>query len=77
MSDGTLETTTGNIDGHWAVDDQHDEEGFLAFDDDTFYVYDDEDEVFRVTHFRGRRIRRTTHKGAKSQKGRGGRRFGR
>ncbi|OLP89146.1 Kinesin-like protein Klp59C [Symbiodinium microadriaticum] len=65
--------------GYWVEDEEDGAEGFLEADEDTFWVYDEDNYTWFQRRFQGRKIKRgfKGHRKGKSKgrKGSGGRRF--
>ena len=62
--------------GYWVEDEEDGTEGFLEADEDTFWVYDDENYTWFQRRFQGRKMKRGFNGGRrKGGKGSGGRRF--
>ena len=68
-----------NFASFWVEDENDGAEGFLEFDEDTLWVYDDDSAAWFQRRFQGRKIRRGGKggrcRGKSKGKGRGGRRF--
>ncbi|OLQ08360.1 hypothetical protein AK812_SmicGene8147 [Symbiodinium microadriaticum] len=68
-----------NQEGYWVEDEEDGAEGFLAADEDSFWVYDDDNYTWFQRRFQGRKMKRGfkgQRKGkGKGRKGSGGRRF--
>ena len=68
-TDGVL-TFNGTYSGWWAYDEETGEQGLLEDIDNTFWVFDDAEEIFKATHFKGRNMKKGKGKG-KGKKGKG------
>ena len=68
-----------NQEGYWVEDEEDGAEGFLEADEDTFWVYDEDNYTWFQRRFQGRKMKRGfkgQRKGkGKGRKGSGGRRF--
>ena len=58
--------------GYWVEDEEDGTEGFLEADEDTFWVYDDENYTWFQRHFQGRNMKRGFKGGRRKGKGKGG-----
>ena len=58
--------------GYWVEDEEDGTEGFLEADEDTFWVYDDENYTWFQRRFQGRKMKRGFKGGRRKGKGKGG-----
>ena len=58
--------------GYWVEDEEDGTEGFLEADEDTFWVYDDENYTWFQRRFQGRKLKRGFKGGRRKGKGKGG-----
>ena len=70
-----MRATCGYLDSHegyWVEDEEDGTEGFLEADEDTFWVYDDENYTWFQRRFQGRKMKRGFKGGRRKGKGKGG-----